>query len=133
VNASRAAFLRFSRFAYISAGRSTSIRTMAAYLLEGLPANVYERVLQLLDASDVAALACVSKANRAQMRTSRQWLVIRFMREPGATNKTALSEVMRWLVEDKCTDALAGPRLVSMDFFLATCVRARLRERGSAP
>ena len=100
---------------------------MAAHPLAGLPEILCEHVLELVDAHDVAALLCVSKASEALVRKSRRWLVMRFMREPGADGTTALSHVMHCIMEEGSSDALAAPHMVCKDFHLATFPLLRLR------
>lgn len=99
----------------------------AAHPLAGLPESVHERVLQLLDTQDVAALTCVSKASKALVRASRRWLVLRFMREPGAEGKTALDHVLHRIMEEESSDGLAAVHMVCKDFHLAAYPHLRLK------
>ena len=105
---------------------------MAANPLVGLPPHVCERVLQRMDASDFAALACVSKASATMVRTSgalasRRWLVLRFMREPGAEGKTALDHVLHRIMEEESSDGLAAVHMVCKDLHLAAYPHLRLK------
>ena len=99
----------------------------AAHPLAGLPESVHERVLELLDTRDAAALLCVSKAGEALVRASRHWLLLRFLREPGAEHATALDHVLRCIVEEETVDGLAAVHMVCKDFHLAACPLLRLR------
>ena len=102
---------------------ATPAPIMGANPLVGLPTHVCERVLERMDAGDFDALACVSKASATLVRKSgafntyRRRLLNRFMCELGAEGTTALSEVMRCLLEEYGPDALADSRLVCHDFY----------------
>ena len=99
----------------------------AAHPLAGLPESVHERVLELLDTRDVAALLCVSKASEALVRASRLWLLLRFMRERGAEHTMALDRVLRCIVEEETVDGMAAVHMVCKDFHLAAYPLLRLR------
>ena len=103
---------------------------MAAHPLAALPEELCERVLQHLDASDFAALACVSKASNARVLATHRWRVIRIMEQPGADNMTALGKVMRCIVKNEGSPALAASRLVCKAFYRAAYphVRRAFRE-----
>ena len=101
---------------------ATPAPVMGANPLIGLPTHVCERVLERMDAGDFNALACVSKACAALVRKSaaftyRRRLLNRFMCEMGAKRTTALSKVMRCLLEEYGPDALADSRLVCHAFY----------------